>query len=59
MNPGLLAQEAEWMGTLFPEAESRTSGLEVWKTQVLSLGHAEFEVSAGLTSVDDHLAVGY
>lgn len=47
------------MGTLFPEAESRTSGLDVWKTHVFSLGHAGFEVCAGLTSVDDHLAVGY
>lgn len=56
MNPGLLAQKAEWIGTLFPEAESKRSSLNVCKTHMFSLGHAEFEESVGLTSVDEHLA---
>lgn len=56
MNPGLLAQNAEWIGILFPEAESKRSSLNVWKTHMFSSGHTEFEESVGLTSVDEHQA---
>lgn len=52
MNPRFPAQEAEWMGTLLPKSESRSDVVVGWKTQMFILGHAEFEVSAALTSID-------
>lgn len=48
------------MGTLFPEAKSRRSGLVVrWKTHMFNSGRAEFDTSVELTSADDHLAAEY